>query len=213
MLTTKNINSLVIDRLCDESREKDIAVAMFYCDFRHQQDLTVTNIIGAILKQLVVKNEVLEHVQAAFQVAKTEVGGQGPQLPDMVEMQKQAVVTLPWVFICIDALGECLSKHLRELLESMRDVLEKSPRARIILTGRPQAEAKITSRFTNPVSVPISPRKHDVKRYLEKKLEIGPESEVMSKGLREDIPRVIPERISEMCVGASIVPIPCMMLC
>ena len=43
---------------------------MFYCNFRHQQDLTATNIIGAILKQVVVKDQVLEHVQAAFQEAK-----------------------------------------------------------------------------------------------------------------------------------------------
>ena len=203
----------MIDRLCDESREEDIAVAMFYCDFRHQQDLTTTNIIGAILKQLVVRDEVLEHVQAAFQEARTEVGGRSPRLLDMVEMLKQAVVTLPRVFICIDALDECLSKHLLELLESMRDVLERSPKTRIFLTGRPQVEAEITSRFTNTVSVPISPRTHDVKRYLEKKLEMDPEPEAMSKGLREDILRVIPERISEMCVGASKIPIPCMILC
>ena len=154
----------------------------------------------------------LEHVQTAFQEARTEVGGRGPRLPDMVEMLKQVVVTLPRVFICINALDECLSKLLPELLESMRDVLEKSPRARIFLTGRPQAEAEITKRFTNTVSVPISPRMHDLKRYPEK-LEIDPEPEAMSKGLREDILRVIPERISEMCVGVSIVPIPCMILC
>ena len=189
----------MIDRLCDESRGEDIAVAMFYCNFRHQQDLTAANIIGAILKQLVVRDQVLEHVQAAFQEAKTEVGGQGPRLPDMMEMLKRAVVTLPWVSICIDALGECLSKHLPELLESMRDVLERSPRTRKFLTGRPQAEAEITKCFTNPVSVPISPKMHDVKIYL-KKFEIGPEPEAMSNGLRENIQRVVPERISEMCI-------------
>ena len=200
LLTAGNISSLVIDRLCDESREEDIAVAMFYCDFRHQQDLTATNIIGAILKQLVVKDEVLEHVQAAFQEAKAEVGGRGPRLPDTVEMLKQAVVTLPQVFICIDALDECLSKHLLELLESIRDVLEKSPRTRIFVTGRPQVEAEITRRFTNRVSVLINPKMHDVKIYLEKKLEMDPEPEAMSDTLRADILRIIPERISEMYV-------------
>ena len=144
--------------MCDESRGEDIAVAMFYCDFHHQQDSTAISIIGAILKQLVVKDEVLEHVQAASQEAKTEVGGQGPRLPDMVKMLKQAVVTLPRVFICVDALGECLSKHLPELLEPMRDVLEKSPRTRIFLTGGLQAEAEITKRFTNRVSYPSARR-------------------------------------------------------
>ena len=50
---------------------------MFYCDFRDQHEQTTANIIGAILKQLLVKEEVLGHVQKAFQKAKTEVGGRG----------------------------------------------------------------------------------------------------------------------------------------
>ena len=190
----------MIDSLCDEPYEEDIVVAMFYCDFRDQQDLTAANIIGAILKQLAARGEVLEHMQAAFQEAKAEVGGRGPRLPDMVEMLKQAVVTLPRVFICIDALDECLSKHLLELLESMRDVLEKSPRTRIFVTGRPQVEAEITRYFGTVLMVSISPNPHDIKLYLEKKLEMDPEPEAMSQALRADILRVIPERISEMYV-------------
>ena len=80
---------------------------MFYCDFRDQQEQTSTNIVGAILKQLLVRGEVLEHVQKAYQKAKREVGGRGLRHPDMVRMLKQAVVVLPRVFICIDALDEC----------------------------------------------------------------------------------------------------------
>jgi len=88
----------VIDNLCDEPYEEDIAIAMFYCDFRDQQAQTPTNIIGAILKQLVIRGEVLEHVRTAFQKAKMEVGGRGLRLPDMVQMMKQALATLPQVF-------------------------------------------------------------------------------------------------------------------
>jgi len=45
-----NISSLVIDSLCDEPSEEDIAVAALYCDFRDHQEQTTANIIGAILK-------------------------------------------------------------------------------------------------------------------------------------------------------------------
>jgi len=90
----RNFSSLVIDTLCDEPCEEDIAIAMFYCDFRDQQEQTTINIIGAILKQLVVRGEVLEQVQKAFQKAKKEVGGRGLRLPDIVQMLKQAVATL-----------------------------------------------------------------------------------------------------------------------
>jgi len=64
--TVRNISSLVIDDLCDEPCEEDIAIAMFYCYFRDQQKQTTTNIMGAILKQLLVRGEVLEDVQSAF---------------------------------------------------------------------------------------------------------------------------------------------------
>jgi len=196
------ISSLVIDDLCDEPGEEDIAIAMFYCDFRNKQEQTATNIMGAILKQLVVRGEVLEHVRKAFQKAKNEVGGRGLRLPNMVQMLKQAVITLPQVYICIDALDECPQKHLLELLVSLKDVLQESRRTRIFLTGRPQVEGEITRHFSNCTTVPISPKTHDVKRYLEKKLEMDTERGAMSDGLRADILRIIPERISEMCVGA-----------
>ena len=204
-LMVSNISSLVIDDLCDGPCEENIAIAMFYCDFRDQREQTATNIVGAILKQLVVRGEVLEGVQKAFEKAKKEVGGRGLRLPDIVQMLKQAVIALPLVYICIDALDECPPKHLLELLMSLEDILGESRRTRIFLTGRPQVEAEITRYFTNCVAVPISPKPHDVKRYLEKKLEMDIERDAMSDGLRADILRIIPERISEMCVGASIV--------
>ena len=201
-----NISSLVIDDLCDGPCEEDIAIAMFYCDFRDQREQTTTNIIGAILKQLVVRGEVLEGVQKAFKKAKKEVGGRGLRLPDMVQMLKEAIAALPQVFICIDALDECLPKHLLELLMSLKGVLDGPRCTRVFFTGRPQVEAEITRYFITSVIVPISPKTHDIERYLKKKLEMDTECDAMSDGLRADILRIIPQRISEMCVVESAVP-------
>ena len=202
----------MIDNLCDEPFEEETAIAMFYCDFRDQQGQTTTNIIGAILKQLLVRGEVLEHVRKAFQKAKREVGGRGLRLPDMVEMLKQAVTILPQVFICIDALDECPPKHVLELLRSIKDILRGSPRTRVFLTGRPQVEAEITRYFITRFSIPIIPKTHDIQIYLENKLEMDPEPVAMSDGLRADILRIIPERMSQMCVGPSVFPVPCVIL-
>ena len=202
----------MIDNLCDEPFEEETAIAMFYCDFRDQQGQTTTNIVGAILKQLLVRGEVLEQVRKAFQKAKREVGGRGLRLPDMVEMLKQAVAILPQVFICIDALDECPPKHVPELLRSIKDILRGSPRARIFLTGRPQVEAEITRYFITGLTIPIIPKTHDIAVYLENKLEMDPEPMAMSDGLRADILRIIPARVSQMCVGACVVPVPCVIL-
>ena len=212
LLTASNISSLVIDDLCDGPGEEEIAIAMFYCDFRDQQEQTTTNIMGAILKQLAVRDVVLEGVQKACKKAKKEVGGRGLRLPDIVQMLKQAVATLPQVFICIDALDECLPKHLLELLRSLKDILEKSPRMRIFLTGRPQIIGEITKYFTTRVVVPINPKTSDIRRYLENKLDMDTECDAMSDDLRADILRTIPQRISGMYVAESAVPTPCVIL-
>ena len=206
---TSNISSLVIDRLYDEAGGGDIAVAGFYCDFRNQDEQTTTNIIGAILKQLVAREDMLEHVRTAFKKAKQELGGRGLRLPDMVQMVKRAVATLPQVFICIDALDQCLSKYLSELLGSLRDILQESPRMRIFVTGRPHVEVEIIRHFAAAIIVPISPSAHEIRRYLEKKLEKDTMRDAMSDDLRADILRIIPERISEMCVEAFTVPTLC----
>ena len=181
---------------------------MFYCDFRDQKEQTATNIIGAILKQLIIRKEVLEHVQKMFQKAH----GRGPRLLDMVQMLKQAVATLPRVFICIDALDECLPQHILELLVSLKDILPESRRARIFFTGRPQVRAEIARHFTDSITVPIIPKIHDIKRYLEKKLEMDSESDAMSDSLRADILRIIPQRISGMYVLESALPTSCRIL-
>ena len=211
-LTASNFSSLVIDNLCDESGEEDIAIAMFYCDFRDQKEQTATSIIGAILKQLVFRREVLEHVQKVFQKAKNEVGGRSLLLQDMVQMLKLAVVTLPRVFICIDALDECLPQYLLELLVSLKGILPEPRRTRIFFTGRPQVRAEITKHFTGSVIVPISPKIHDIERYLEKKLEMDSESDAMCDSLRADILRIIPQRISGMYVAESALLTSCIIL-
>ena len=188
----------MIDSLCDEPSEEDIAIAAFYCDFRDHQEQTTANIMGAILKQLVARDEVLRHMQTAFQKAKRELGGRGLRLPDMVRMLKQAIAPLPQVFICIDALDECLSKNLPELLVSLKDVLRGSPRTRIFLTGRPHVEAEILRYFTTGVTAPISPSTREIERYLEKKLEMDTMRDAMSDTLHADILEIIPERIHGM---------------
>ena len=108
-----------------------------YCDFLAQQGQFTTSMLGAILKPLVSRGEIPEHIRQAFRKAKKEFGGRGLQLPDLVEIMKRAVTALPRVFVCIDALDESTPKRRRELLESLREIVRVSASTRIFLTGRP----------------------------------------------------------------------------
>ena len=120
-LTARNTSSLVIDRLCDQAREEDLVVAWLYCDFLAQRERAVINVVGAILKQLVGGRAIPKDIRKAFQEARR------PLLSDLMRILRITIASLPQVFICIDALDECLPKNLPELLESLRDIVQESP--------------------------------------------------------------------------------------
>ena len=199
-LTAKNISSLVIDSLCDRAQEENIAVAGLYCDFLSQQEQTTTNIMGAILKQLVGRGGIPDYVRETFQKGQKEFGGRRPRLTDLMRMLKIIVASLPRVFVCIDALDECLSKCLSELLESLGDIVRESPRTRIFLTGRPHVEGDIQRYFGKPVVILVSPNSDDIRNYVEMRLARDAEPEAMSNELRAEIVRVIAEKLSDMWV-------------
>ena len=180
----------------------------FYCDYLSQQAHTINNIVGAILKQLVGRGGIAKDLLEAFPKAKNEIGGRGPRLSDLMGMLRTAIASLPRVFICIDALEECLPKCLPELFESLRDIARESPSVRIFLTGWPHVGDDVRRYFTSAVVIPVSPNPDDIRNYVERRLQRDAEPEAMSDGLRADIVRVILEKISHMRVGAFATPVP-----
>ena len=188
----------MIDSLCDWAEEENTAVVGLYCDFLAQQEQTITNIMGAILKQLVGRGGIPEGLREAFQKAKKEFGGRRPRLADLMGMLKIAIASLPQVFICLDALDECLPKYLPELLVSLRDIVRESSRTRIFLTGRPHVREDVLRYFIKAMVIPISPNPDDIRNYVEMRLDRDDEPEAMSNDLRADIVRVILRKISDM---------------
>ena len=195
-------SSLVIDTLCDQENEKDVAVACLYYDSLAQQEQTIPNMVGAILKQLVGRGDTPKYLRDAFQKGKKEIGGRGLLFGEMVQMLKTAIASIPQVFICVDALDECIPKGLLELLEPLRDIVRESPGTRIFLTGRPHVQNDLQRYFPKAVVIPISPNTNDIKVYVEMRLDRDTEPEAMNNVLRADIMKVITERISDMYAGA-----------
>ena len=188
----------MIDGLCDQVGGKDIAVVGLYCDFLAQQEQSTASMLGAILKQLVRGEGISEHIWEAFQKAKKGFGGRGLRLPDLVGLLGKTISELDLVFICIDALDESAPKHRRELLKSLREIVEMSPNTRIFLTGRPHINDEITKCFGEVVRIPVSPTQEDIKNYLEMRLDGDTDPSAMDDELRADIVRIIPAEISDM---------------
>ena len=209
MLICRGYSSLVVDRLCDQAKGQSTAVACFYFDFAARKEQSATSMLGSLLKQVVGGMEKIpEEISQAFHEQKKVIGGRGLQLPDIVKML-QTITSSLRTFVCIDALDECAAVHRVKLLNSLQQILERSPRTRIFIIGRPHVRAEIEKRLAGRViSVAVGPSKDDIMEYLRLRLDEDETPDAMDENLEAEILEKIPETMSEMYVEAIIPGIP-----
>src|SRR5205807_9224746 len=128
--------------------------------------------LGALLKQLVCGlGEIPEEMSRAYYDQKNAIGGRVPRLSDIVKML-QTTSSKKRTFVCIDALDECAAGHRAKLLDSLNQILQKSPGTRIFITGRPHIRPEIGRRLAGRVaSVHVSTKKDDIITYLHSRLD------------------------------------------
>ena len=167
----------------------------------------MVGILGSLLRQAVGGMEkVPEEISRAFREQKNVIGGREPRLPGMVKMLQTVTSSLP-TFVCIDALDECATVNRVRLLNSLKQILETSPRTRIFVIGRPHVRAEIEKRLAGRViCVPVGPSKDDIIEYLRLRLDEDETPDAMDEDLEADILEKIPENMSEMYVWAMSVP-------
>jgi len=200
-LTSGDLSSLVIDKLCDEAIKEDSAVTCFYFDFATRGEQSAINILGSLLKQLVSRfNPIPDAIVQEFQNQKKVIGGRGPRIPGILNMF-QAITTTVRTFVCIDALDECVPEHRVVVLDSLGQILRGSPNTRIFMTGRPHIRSEIERRIGGgAILISIEPKEDDVLRYLRERLRNDTTPEIMNSALEEDILKSIPEASSETYV-------------
>jgi len=102
-------------------------------------------------------------------------------------------------FICIDALDECMAEYRLELLDSLKQLLHKSPSTRMLLAGRSQIRDEVEKYLAGRVvAVAVIPTKDDIIRFLRAKLKKDTTPEAMDRSLEADIIKSIPETVSPM---------------
>ena len=207
MLTSRDVSSLVIDSLCDQAKEQNAAVACFYFDFAAQKEQSPTSMLGALLKQVVGGLEgVPVEIAQAYKDQKRVIGGRGPGLSDILNML-QTTSSGKRTFICVDALDECVPEYRVKILNSLNKILQKSPGARIFVTGRPHIRDEIEKRLSGRVTTMcITPRRGDIINYLHSRLDEDTNPDAMDSSLEADILKKIPEDISEMYVKRNSAP-------
>ena len=199
MLTSCDASSLVIDRLGDWAGGQGVTVEGFYFGFAVQQEQSPANMLGAVLRQVVGGlEEVPGEIAQAYKNQKQVIDGRKPQLADIVKMLQNTASTKR-TLICIDALDECVAGYRFKILDSLNQVLHRSPGTRMFVTGRLHIEAEVRKRLSGRVAViRITPRKHDIINFLHSRLDEDITPDAMDDSLRADILGKIPEDISEM---------------
>ena len=160
--------------------------------------------LGALLKQVVSGLEgTPEEISQAYQNRNSAIGGRGLPLADIVKMLHTTSSKKP-TFICIDALDECAEQYRVKLLDSLNQILQKSPGTRIFLTGRPYIRPVIGRHLGGRVaSLAVGPTRDDIVGYINTKLGEDTNPDAMDCTLEADILRKIPEDISGMYVEAT----------
>ena len=203
VLTSRHGSSLVVDWLCDWTRGQDTAITCFYFDFAVRKEQTATSMLGSLLAQVVGGTERIPgDIWLALQEQKEAVGGRRPRLSDIVKML-QRITSSKRTFMVIDALDECTAVQRYRLFDSLKEILEKSPGARIFVTGRPHIRAEIETCLAGHVaSCSICPSRDDIVRFLRVRLSEDETPDAMDESLEAEILGKIPGSVSEMCVPA-----------
>jgi len=198
---------VVIDHCYDNGQ--GITVVGLYCDYLVRKEQTTSNMLGAMLKQLVGRGDIPENIRKVFEGAKEHFGGVRPEVSELLEMLKMAISQLQRVFICIDGLDESLSEHRTGLLKALKSIVQELPSVRLFLTGRPFIHNEVEGYFCSLGTLLVSPAREDIEEVLRVKLDEDTEPDAMDDGLRTDIMKIVPETMSEMYAQAPDFPLLC----
>ena len=179
-----------------------MAVAYVYCDYGTQNVQSASAVLGSVLRQVVeAVKKTPDEIEKVFERAKKEAGGCELRLSEILNMLTQYLSDLKRSFICIDAFDEFPTKHRAQLWDSLQCVVQKCPKTRLFLTGRPQIRTEVEGCFPGDAyMVIIEPTLLDIGRYIEERLKEDPDTSTMNEVLRADIRNVIPKRVSGMYV-------------
>jgi len=155
--------------------------------------------LGSLLKQVFSgMGRVTEDISRALQEQNKAVSGRKPQISHIVKMLQLMTFSRP-TFMVIDALNECTAVQRFWLFDSLKEILEKSPKARIFVTGRPHIQAQIERCLAGrAVSVSVGPAKGDIIRFLRVRVREDVTADAMDEALEAEILEKIPASVPEM---------------
>src|ERR1700722_10523198 len=164
--------SIVVNRLQTLSEEDDsVATTFIYCNYKEQAKQTASNLVAALLKQIVQdRRAISDHVKSFYERHRRREAR--PTLDQLTEVLISEIRTYSKVFIIVDALDECREDDATRAL--LLEVLRSLP---------PQVNLMVTSRnlpsigrdFEGAKRLHIRAKDDDMRVYIEGRIALGPQ--------------------------------------
>ena len=177
--------SLVIDDLKETHRAGNSGVSYIYCDYRMQQEQTLSTLVASLLKQVLQQQQVITtNVKEACQGhmwADTR-----PTFQEMLNMLQTAMGSFSRTYVIVDALDELSSQDRvrQNLLEELRN-LQVAHGYNLLVTSR--HITNLTLEFPKPLCLEIRASPEDVRRYVCGHMKQLPNCVRTNVGLQESI--------------------------
>lgn len=163
-----NRSSLAVEQLAAKIIGQPIGLAYIYCDYRDQKGQTAVELIGSLVKQLVLQlDRVPPKVMDMYKFKKknrTKL-----ELHEATNMLNEIALSFEQCFICIDGLDESGCRRVLYKALFTWDLVSNG-KVRLLLTGRPHIRHEI---LPNKTVVPLEIIAHpdDVNDFLRHRIE------------------------------------------
>ncbi|KAJ7591960.1 ankyrin repeat-containing domain protein [Mycena floridula] len=189
--------SRVIDHLQKLTQgQPGVGVAYIFCDYRQSSTQGVTDVIGSVLRQLLLNSEeILVSLRSMHNCYKS-VRPKPRTLRDFTTALEAQIQLYSRVYLVIDALDES-SSETRDILISTVHHLAESGHLHVLVTSR----QTIGDEFANDSQIHIWANDGDIRRYITQRIRDGKELQKVINGdetLQDEIINKVTEKADGM---------------
>jgi hypothetical protein len=170
----------VIDHLEHLASESKSGLGFIYCDYKDPEHQSTENIVGAIIKQLLIQlPEIPDSVSSRSRNRMN--AGKPLSLGEASELFHIICAQFSRVYICLDALDELQESNLRRILKWIHD----GPSVQVFITSRPHIQDVVLEYLESQHTITIRANESDIRRFIEH--EIGGPNDIAPRAMDEKL--------------------------
>jgi hypothetical protein len=194
--------AITIDYLLRTVQRNNISVAYLYCNYKAQADQTTTNLLAAILKQLVqAQLSMLKPVVCLYDHHASR--GTKPSLEEIFSALQSVLASHSSVYLVVDAFDECSDKEgVRSQLLDKLHALQSKTDLHLMVTSRFIPE--IINKFHSVPTLEVRANEVDIKQFVKGQIYLLPNCVQRDDLLQAMVQKKLVEAVDGMLVYYSL---------